>query len=240
MGLKDKIAETYRSRGPLGLAGAAVRRLFRPIRFRCQALYHRAFRRGTFEAMGESYEYFYHSYNWTWDNERAVEVPVAWRAVRRHPPERILEVGNVLSHYFRVRHDVVDKYERGRGVINEDVVDYRPAKRYDLVVSISTLEHVGWDEEPKDPGKVLVAVERLRSLLAPGGRLVATIPLGYNPGLDRLLEEGRLAFGRQSCLKRVSAGCDWREVPWAEVRGARYNDPYPAASGLVIGLDRRP
>ena len=29
--------------------------------------------------------------------------------------KKILEVGNVLSHYFRINHDVVDKYENRQG-----------------------------------------------------------------------------------------------------------------------------
>jgi len=53
----------------------------------------------------------------------------------------ILEVGNVLAHYFNVGHNVRDKYEKYYGVINEDVVMFKPAEPCDLVVSISTLEH---------------------------------------------------------------------------------------------------
>ena len=44
----------------------------------------------------------------------------------------LLEIGNVLSHYFKWDHDVVDKYEKVEGVINEDVVDFRPSKKYDI------------------------------------------------------------------------------------------------------------
>ena len=35
---------------------------------------------------------------------------------------------------------------------------------FDLIVAISTLEHVGWDESPRDPAKAPRAVEVLRSL----------------------------------------------------------------------------
>jgi len=51
----------------------------------------------------------------------------------------------VLSHYFAVKHDIVDKYEIAPSVVNEDLVNFKPGKKYDLIVSISTLEHVGWD-----------------------------------------------------------------------------------------------
>jgi hypothetical protein len=82
-------------------------------------------------------------------------------------------VGNVLSHYFSVNHDVVDKYEKAEGVINRDIIDFHPSKEYDLIISISTLEHVGWDEDISDhkilhdPSKILRAIENLRGLLAP-------------------------------------------------------------------------
>ena len=63
--------------------------------------------------------------------------------------KNIFEVGSVLSHYFPINHDVLDKYEKGHGVINQDVVDFKPHNKYDLIVSISTLEHVGFDDNTK-------------------------------------------------------------------------------------------
>ena len=78
----------------------------------------------------------------------------------------MLEVGNVLSHYQRVCHDIVDKYEAREGVINEDVVSFDPGRRYALIVSISTLEHVGWDENPRETDKVSRALDNLERLRA--------------------------------------------------------------------------
>lgn len=61
------------------------------------------------------------------------------------------------------------------------------AGTYDWIVSISTMEHVGHDEEPKDPGAAARAIHHLRSLLASGGEMLVTVPGGYNPALDRAL-----------------------------------------------------
>src|SRR5713226_728772 len=66
----------------------------------------------TFALGGETYQYFYDDYNLTWCNERTVEIPIIWRAVCENKERRVLEVGNVLSHYFSTSHLVVDKYER--------------------------------------------------------------------------------------------------------------------------------
>jgi hypothetical protein len=91
--------------------------------------YYRLFKASrTFTFQGEVYRYFYHPYNITWRNERAVEVPIVWKIVNKYVGRNVLEVGNVLSHYFPVHHDVLDKYEKAKGVINEDVVEFSPAK----------------------------------------------------------------------------------------------------------------
>ena len=51
------------------------------------------------------------------------------------------------------------------------------------IVSISTLEHVGWDENTKDPDKIFQAIKNLKSYLVPRGKLIVTMPIGYNPCL---------------------------------------------------------
>lgn len=117
----------------------------------------------------KSYRYFYHKYNTTWQNERAVEIPIVWDIVKKRGGN-VLEIGNVLPHYFTFQHDVVDKHEKGEGVINEDVADLRLQNKYDLIVSISTIEHVGWDENPthkkeklNKPEKTLVCEKTKKS-----------------------------------------------------------------------------
>lgn len=191
----------------------------------------------TFTFQGEAYRYFYHPYNTTWRNERAVEVPIALRKLQSCRSGRILEVGNVLSNYMRCEHDIVDKYEEADGVLNQDVVDFQPPEKYDLIVSISTLEHVGWDEEPREPKKILRALENLKTrCLAPGGQIVVTLPLGSNPEMDRLLKDGTIQFTKQFYLKRVSKDNEWIEVDWVDVSAAKYGNPFPCANGVVIGI----
>ncbi|MBI4424309.1 MAG: hypothetical protein HY554_11305 [Elusimicrobia bacterium] len=196
--------------------------------------------RRTFEVGGRSYRYFFHGYRETWRTERTVEVPWALAAVRAHGGADVLEVGNVLSHYARFPHEVVDKYEAGPGVLNQDVVDFAPGKRYGLIVTISTLEHVGWDESPRDPQKVRRAVERLKGLLAPGGALLITLPLGWHSEVDRWLFESPSDFGELRFLKRVSAENEWREVPGAEAQGTRYGEPFEYANAVALVAIRRP
>ncbi len=213
-----------------------LRRLKQRNKLICYWLVSLTGRPSTFTFRGNSYRYFWHRYNATWRNERAVEIPVARSFLAGIPAENVLEIGNVLSHYGPVSHQVVDKYERAEGVVNADVCDFKPDRNYELILSISTLEHVGWDEEPRDPAKVLKAFDNLRALLAPAGRLMVTIPLGYNPPLDQMINEGKISFTDKVYLKRDQTRNMWREVRSEDVRHPHYDRQASAAHELLVGI----
>ena len=192
----------------------------------CLSLYYRILRPG-FTFQGRAYRYYFHKHNKTWRNERAVELPIVLGMVKENGG-RMLEVGNVLSHYVTMNHDVVDKYERADGVINEDIVGYSPKKKYDLVVCISTLEHIGFSPpEELEPAKPARAVESMKKMLAKNGKMVITFPPGYNPHLDGLVDSGKIRFSEMHCFKRTSFLNTWKEAEWSEVRQKR---------GLAIGV----
>jgi len=202
----------------------------------CYWLVRLSSRASNFTFQGKSYRYFRHRYNATWRNERAVEIPIARSFLAGVSADKVLEIGNVLSHYGPVAHQVVDKYEQAQGVTNADVCDFKSEKSYELILSISTLEHVGWDEVPKDQSRVLRAFENLRSLLTPEGKLVVTIPLGYNPSLDRMIREGRIPFAEKVYLKRNSRRNIWNEVNADDVRCPCYDRQAYAAHELLVGI----
>ncbi len=177
--------------------------------------------------------YFYHRYNLTWSNERSVEIPIVLHEIERLEPTRMLEIGNVLAHYGRRGHDVIDKYEVAPSVRNEDVVDFASQGSYDLIVCVSTLEHVGWDEPTRDAGKIPRAIAHLAKCLAPGGRILVTLPIGYNHDLDRLLETGAIAFEEVSYLERN--GNAWIEASWEDVRGFAFDRAPRTTKALVVG-----
>ena len=185
---------------------------------------------------GKKYNYFYNKYNFTWTNERAVEIAIVRDILRLNRGKRILEVGNVLSHYFNVGHDILDKYERSEGVINEDIVVFRPEKKYDMIISISTLEHIGWDEKPRDNKKIIRAIKNLRNILTRNGKIIITLPLGSNRYLDNLLRQGKIKFSKAYYFKRISNNNEWVETDWNQVKNSKYNYPYPFANGLIIGV----
>jgi DNA-binding PadR family transcriptional regulator len=76
------------------------------------------------------------------------------------------------------------------------VVDYKPREGYELIASISTLEHVGFDppEEP-NPTKITQALENLAAnCFAPSRKVAVTLPLSCNLSMDRSLLEGAFPF----------------------------------------------
>jgi SAM-dependent methyltransferase len=191
---------------------------------------------GSFVFQGETYPYLYHRRHPSWLNERAVEVPIAHRLVQRHAGARILEVGNVLGLYGPRDHLVVDKYEHAPGVLNIDALDIRDARSYDLVVSISTIEHIGWDEHPQDPERAPRAIEHLASLLAPGGTFMFTVPGGYNPHLDRALAAGEVPLARLGALRRDGRRTCWHEISPEAAWAVPYDDLFYAANAVLVGI----
>ena len=120
-----------------------------------------------------------------------------------------MEFGHVLAHYgVGDEREIVDKYEVSRGVSNVDIINYE-AKGLDYIVSVSTLEHVGWDEAPRDPGKAVAALERMRGMLGPKGRMFVSAPMNYNAGLDTAIREGIPAIRQMAMLQD---GWVWRQT----------------------------
>ena len=150
--------------------------------------------------------------------------------------KNILEVGNVLSHYFLVRHDIIDKYEKAKNVINKDITEYNPEKKYDLIISVSTLEHIGWEEKPKKPEKYEIAINHLKKMLVKGGKLIVTLPVGYNSFIDNKLKIRKLGFDKTYFMERYSKYNEWRQSGWKRAKEMKFNSPFRYANTIVIGI----
>ena len=191
----------------------------------------------TLDFRGDVLPLLYHRHNVTWANERCVELALARRLMAGIRSDRLLEVGNVTPRYFGGRHLVVDKYEPAS--LQVDIVDYECDARFDLILSISTFEHIAFDEAggPAEPeaiaGKVHAAVTRCRSLLAPGGLFAITVPIGYNPALDAMIARDELGWDRATFLRRFPRR-RWRQVPRSQALLCRYGKPYAFANAIVL------
>lgn len=186
---------------------------------------------------GEALPYAFHLYSQTWRNERCLELAIASHFLKQRPPGRMLEVGNVLGHFGVRGQDVIDRYERVQGIINDDIVDLKTEQQYDTIISISTLEHVRFDEEQQDPHGPSLALENLRRALREAGSMLVTVPIGYNRGLDEDIRSGRFSFRKQVYYKRVSADNDWAEVTRTDALRCSYGSPYQAANAVLVGID---
>jgi SAM-dependent methyltransferase len=191
----------------------------------------RVTRHPSFTLSGQTYRYFSHRYRDTSGSERSVELPVALPMLAGGG--RVLEVGDVLSHYGPApSHLVVDKYDARPGVLNEDIVSFTGGP-FDVIVSVSTVEHIGWDESPRDLGKAVRAIEHMGTLLAPGGEMLITIPVGYNRFLDDAVVERTLAPSRAAWLVRTGVR-RWREGTAAEALDTVYGWPHAGANAVAF------
>ena len=169
--------------------------------------------------------------------ERTWELPFARRllADATDAGRSMLEVGDVLGRPYGDR-VVVDRYERGDGIVSTDLLEYRPGCSFDRIRSVSTLEHLGFDEAPRRPGAFRRAFEHLyEERLAPGGRLVFTVPLGHNPEVKGLLREAGGSAVHVDRPDRRSGLNDWAPAPHR--RPVRpYDCERHAARCLAVGI----
>jgi SAM-dependent methyltransferase len=148
-------------------------------------------------------------------NERSVEAP--WALQRIGGARRVLDVGCSTSDYLAKL--AREEAARGRRVYGLDpdapqpirnvgvvkgtiVAPPFPTASFDLILCVSTVEHIGLPiyGQHEFPYGDILAMRHMRRLLAPGGRLLLTVPFGcaqVNPWF-RVYDRGglrRLAGG---------------------------------------------
>ncbi len=173
--------------------------------------------------------------------ERAVEIPYALEFLRANQKKKVLEVGNVMQGYTQIdvkNHKVIDKYEKGKNVTNTDIIGLKDVKKYDVVLSISTMEHVGYDEPKKERGKTTSAMIKMAKALKPGGIMLITVPLGYNPEIDDVVKKNKIKFYEMHFMKRVSALNSWAETTLEDALGRQYGVRWPAACAVAFLIYR--
>lgn len=169
---------------------------------------------GSFWYKGRVYPYFVDPYQNTRINERSVEVSIALSHYNK--AVRPLEVGAVLPHYLpdwpEKYHEVIDLYEDYPAVKNADVLTYDPIGQHDMVICISTLDHLNNADE------VIAAVNRMKAWVNRGGLVFATVPalqppeIGGGPWLDELVLSGELDMDIARMDKVDCENHYWQEV----------------------------
>ncbi|MEG3925526.1 sulfotransferase family 2 domain-containing protein, partial [Microcoleus sp. T3_D1] len=205
-------------------------------------------------------------------SERAVEVPIGFEFLLNVPKSaRVLEVGNVLSYYENslsqytgvISRKIVDKFEIDLGVDNEDLMLLSSEQKYDAIVSISTVEHIGQGVTPlgtygevteeRDLEDPLKAIAKIYDLLTTGGTALITVPFGtltdgewyiqFSGQYLSLLEKYGIPKEAVTTnfLKLVdrdptedSVKMLWEEVEAIEVSNVEYNYPFTTANAIVV------
>lgn len=244
-----KVKFLYASQGILGPVNALGRKIYyygftipRNAALFPWAVMVRRQRFPEFTFQGKQYPYLYKFKNFAWTTERSVEVSLVAPYLREAYGEKrkILEIGEVVRQFSEFKtHDILDKYEYKKGIINTDIADFKPDEKYDLIVSVSTMEHVGWDApEERDPEKMPYSLGLIKGWLAPNGVAVVTMPIGYNDELDKRLRARTMPFTEEYFMQRVSEDNRWEEATRDEALGRKYGSPFPAANAIVIGVIR--
>ena len=168
------------------------------------------------------------------DNERVIEIPYVYSFIKNTKIKKLLEIGNTLSNYFDLEHVIIDKYETANNIINIDIVEYVTKNKYDLIISVSTIEHIGYDEPKKEYGKALKALQKLIGLLNKNGKLVITVPLNYNPEINSIIVEKKIKFSEIHFMKRISWFNTWKETTQADALKCAYGGKYSAANAIAF------
>ncbi|MFB3921484.1 MAG: class I SAM-dependent methyltransferase [Terriglobia bacterium] len=167
-------------------------------------------------------------------SERIVEVPF----VHRHLPYpfrgRLLDVGYLESEIIYEMAslgfdtwgiDIRPSAAEYPGVryVQGDVIRYPfEAKSFDVVIALSTVEHIGlmaYGNIAKDPDGDLHALQAINRILKPTGRLLLTVPFGKRGATDwyRVYDQKRLmALLEGSSFKAEVQNCWTQEgIRWA-------------------------
>ena len=191
-------------------------------------------------------------------DERVIEVP--WVLSRLIPSGRVLEVGYAFaeSAYLAalVRSGVelvgADLAERDVDGMERHTADVRSLplsdESVDQALLVSTLEHVGADNSgygvaaEQDPESREQALRELARVIAGGGTLLVTVPLGEPGdrgwfrlddlgGWNRLFAAAGLFVEEQEAYELGEQG--WRAAPAFRAAGIGYGDRGPAASAVL-------
>lgn len=227
----------------------------------------------TFIFQGQILPYNRNPHNNIPPSERAIEIPIALQFLSSLVGEKkLLEVGNVLSYYQDLLPDnnliktrrIIDKYEVIDGVENIDLMELSSTEKYEVIVSISTVEHIGQSTEPnqtygeeiqrRDMEAPLKAIAKIYELLTENGKALITVPFGRLIDYKWLLQFSQEYLEiltkkyqippdamQTTYFKVVEVDADstpprslWVEAKHEDVKNCLYNVPFLFANAIAV------
>ena len=238
------VSKYYSSGGLVKVLSVALKKIKDAFFDNLGYCFSKLFFKNTFIFRGKALRYLVRRHNHTWKCERAIEVPVALAFCEEYKNKNVLEIGNVLTHYFVPKgfenYVIVDKFEQAKGIINKDIIDFKSKIKFDFIFSVSTFEHIGFDEQEGtktkySPKKIGLAINKVKKMLGKDGIALITLPIDYNPWLDCMLLNENIKFDELWCYKHVSR-YGWGKVELSEALLSKYNYPFCFGNALVVGI----
>jgi SAM-dependent methyltransferase len=193
-------------------------------------------------------------------DERAIEIP--WALARYDGEDHVLDIGYAFAEPAYLAGLValgatdlvgVDLATADVPGLRSVVADVRALpfsdSSYDLAFCISTLEHIGRDNEvydvdaERDDAGDEAALRELHRVLTKDGRLLVSVPTGEHDDqgwqIQRTPEEWIAVFERAGFIVYedelyLRAANGWRRASLAEARTARYGSGGPGAGAVLL------
>ena len=170
-------------------------------------------------------DYFDHPFNTTIKNERQIEIPVALRFIESKHPNKIIEIGSVLHHYFDLNHVSIDPTDK-HATLNDYAENINFKNK--SVLSISTLEHIGRGDYGLPKNKTLSS-SVLNKIYNDSSSCLISWPIGFNIYLDEYVKENSFDY----VFHRRKTDTEW-ELSFDENNfNASYNKPYHAGNSVI-------
>ena len=84
--------------------------------------------------------------------------------------------------------------------------------------------------------KIIQVLNNLRSMLSRNGKIIFSVPLGYNPYMDDIIIHEKLNLNEQYYFKRISKGNQWKESKLNKTNLDLFNKPYQNGNGIIVGI----
>ena len=193
-----------------------------------------------------------------WSDERAIEIP--WVLARYDGEARVLDIGTAFAEPMYVEGlaelgapELVTVDLAEPATVLADVRDLPfEDNRFDVILCVSTLEHVGRDNKvydvdaPREEHGDEAALRELRRVLARDGRLLVSVPTGVHDDQGWQVQREPLAwielfehtgFTVYEDELYVRGDDGWRTASLAEANAATYGDH---GAGAVLLAELHP